>query len=261
MNKNKGNRIDSMIDQLIENFSKIKNFNLLIESEEGKKVFEFIVKSTSEIESFQTLFLNYYIPASNKAIADGWKDIKKSKYKDVLGIKQEDLKENLYETIRLGYVGLFHKYESYLKSLVEAVNYLIGELFEDDQFIPIEKYCQKEFGTHLLKSHNLFYSTKRISYINNCVKHYDGYPIKEPIHEDFTHLAKDKKIQITPDSFKSDIKLLKGHCELILSQTLFLGIKQLFTQDMFSKDMSDEDFDKLNELQNNMDLILADFKK
>ncbi len=115
----KYNPIDLLVERLADNFAKVKDFDKLQDSEEGKKLFDLIIKSTSEMENFQSLFLNYYIPSSNRSIADSWNQISKSKYKHLLNISKDQLKENLYETIRLGYVGLFHKYESYLKALID----------------------------------------------------------------------------------------------------------------------------------------------
>ena len=142
MKKPKLNPIDILIEKLSENFAQIKDFDKLQESEEGQELWNLIVKSTSEMETFQSLFLNYYIPASNKSIADSWNQISNSKYKHLLNISKEELKENLYETIRLGYIGLFHKYESYLKALVKAVNFLLKDLNEENKLLSIEEYCK-----------------------------------------------------------------------------------------------------------------------
>ena len=188
MKKKKINAFDIIIEKLSDNFSKINNFHLLHESDEGKKLFDLIVKQISELEGFQTLFLNYYIPASNRAAADGWNQISNSKYRHLIGISKSDLKENVYETIRLGYVGLFHKYESYLKALVEAANFLLKDLNEEGNLLSIEKYCKKELGVDIYRSHHKFSITKRVNYISNCIKHYDGLPIKEPVHVDFTNV-------------------------------------------------------------------------
>ena len=76
MKKRNINTIDVLIERLSESFAKIKDFNKLQESEEGRKLFDLIVKSSSELENFQALFLNYYIPAANKSIVDSWNQVK-----------------------------------------------------------------------------------------------------------------------------------------------------------------------------------------
>ncbi|WP_432410404.1 hypothetical protein [Rasiella sp. SM2506] len=262
MRKKKLNSIDLIIEKLSESFAKIKNFGLLQDSEEGRRLFDLIVKSTAEMESFQSLFLNYYIPASNKSIFDSWTQISNSKYKHLLNINKDDLKDNLYETIRLGYVGLFHKYESYLKALVDATNFLLKEMNEISNLLPVEKYCQKEYGVNIFKSHNHFAITSKVNYISNCIKHYDGLPIKEPIHKEFLTSDKTKKIEIGRDEFKSDIERMKMHCELLLSQILILGFKQFIEAEIDNENEIKPEFkEKYDGIKSNFELVLSDFTK
>ena len=268
MKKNKNNHFDILIESLAEGFSKIKDFDKFQESEEGKRLFDLIVKSTSEIETFQSLFLNYYIPASNKSISDTWNQVSKSKYKHLLNLKKEDLKENLYETIRLGYVGLFHKYESYLKSLIDAVNFLLTELNEENDLLNIQDYCKKEFKIDIFKSHNRFSITNRINYISLCVKHYDGFPIKTPINPEFMNNNPKERIRIEKEIFKIDIERLKIHCNSMLSQLIMMGFKQYFQlndeiiKQSLKKELKDEpeSITKINQFRNNFDILLSDFK-
>ena len=263
------NSIDILIESLADNFSKIKDFNKLQESEEGRRLFDFIIKSITEMEAFESLFLNYYIPASNKSISDSWEQISKSKYKHLMNISKEDLKENLYEIIRLGYVGLFHKYESYLKASVDAINFLLKELIEESNLLKIEDYCQKEYKINIFKSHDYFAITSRINYISNCVKHWDGYPIKEPIHPDFKYSNPKEKIVIDKETFKADINLLKSHCQLFLTQLMTLGFKQYFELDYSIIDKSIipelqenlETKEMIQEMKKKFDFVLSDFNK
>lgn len=265
----KYNPIDSLVEKLSENFAKVKGFDKLQESEEGKRLFDFIIKSTSEMESLETLFLHYYIPSANKSISDSWNQVSKSKYKHLLNISKEDLKENLYETIRLGYIGLFHKYESYLKSLVDATNFLLKGLNEENNLLSIEEYCKKEFKINIFKSHHKFTITSRINYISNCIKHWDGYPIKEPIHPDFLKSNPEKKIRIEKEIFKIDIDRLKSHCQLLMSQIMTIGFKQYLELDYENiKESlkpelkeSDETKIKLEEIIKRFDFLLSDLKK
>ncbi|WP_299528952.1 hypothetical protein [Ulvibacterium sp.] len=267
--KPKYNPIDLLVERLAENFSKVKDFDKLLESEEGNRLFHWIITSISEMENFQTLFLNYYIPSANKSIADSWAQISKSRYKHLLNISKEDLKENLYETIRLGYVGLFHKYESYLKALVNATNSILQELYEENDLLSIEDYCKKKYNLNILKSHDRFAITSRVNYISNCVKHWDGFPVKEPIHPEFLNCNRNEKIKIEKEIFKDDIDSLKAHCELLMSQIITVGFRQYLDLDYetIKKSLkpelkeSVETKQKLEELIKNFDLILSDFVK
>ncbi len=267
--KPKSNPIDILVERLSVNFSQVKDFDKLQESDEGKRLFDLIIKSTSEMENFQTLFLDYYIPSANKSIADSWNQISKSKYKHLLNISKNELKENLYETIRLGYVGLFHKYESYLKSLVDATNFLLKELNEENNLLSIEEYCKKEFKINIFKSHHIFAIVSRINYISNCVKHYDGFPKKEPTHLDFKNINIEEKINIEKAIFKIDIERLKSHCQLLMSQIMTIGFKQYFELDYetIKKSLKPElkEIDgtkvKIDKIIQSFDIVLSDFKK
>lgn len=269
MKKKNENIIDNLAERLSETFAEIKDFDKLQESEEGRRLFNLIMKCTSELENFQALFLNYYIPASNKSIADNWNQIRNSKYRHLINISKDDLKDNLYETIRLGYVGLFHKYESYLKILVEVVDFLLMELNEENNLICIEDYCKKEFSLNIFKSHDLFPITKRINYISNCIKHWDGYPVKKPIHLDFIYSNPNKKIQIEMDEFKSDIESFKLHCQLLLSQIIMIGFKQYLELDYATIQQSlkpelkenDETKEKVELFRKDIEFLLSNFRK
>ncbi len=262
------NSIDLLIEKLAIGFANTKDFEKLQESEEGQKMFDFLVKSISDMETFESLFLNYYIPASNKSIVDSWKQISESKYKHLLKIKKEELKENLYETIRLGYVGLFHKYESYLKALVKATDFLMTDVNQENNLLGIEKYCKKEYGIEIYKSHDLFPITNRINYVSICVKHYDGLPTKIPIHSDFKNYDKTERIKLDQSVFKSDIDRLKIHCELLLTQLITMAFKQYFSLDYetIQKSLKPElkskleTKDKIDDIKKNFDLVLSDFR-
>ena len=269
MKKPKLNPIDILIERLSENFAQIKDFDKLQESEEGQELWNLIVKSTSEMETFQSLFLNYYIPASNKSIADSWNQISNSKYRHLLDISKEELKENLYETVRLGYVGLFHKYESYLKALVKAVNFLLKDLNEENNLLIIEEYCRKRYKVNIYKSHDKFPITSRINYISNCIKHYDGFPIKKPVHRDFKYNNPNERIKMDKETFKSDIDSLKSHCQLLMSQIITMGFKQYFELDYKTIKESlkpelkenTETKEKLDKVIKQFDFVLSDFEK
>ena len=192
----KQNSIDLLVDNLATEFSKIKNFELTQDDPLGNKVFTFVVKNASELISFKNLFVHYYLPAALKSSQDYSKELKFSKYKHLIKIDSEELKENYYETIRLGYVGAFHKYEKYIKNIAVLMNDFFTHLFDENNYKDIEAYLKENFDIELKKTITKFYASEKINWIANCVKHYDGYPIKEPILRWFTYLDKEKKYRL-----------------------------------------------------------------
>lgn len=255
----KYNPIDLLIEKLLENFAKGKDFDKLQESEEGKKLFDLIIKSISEMENFQILFLNYYIPSANKSISESWNQITTSKYKHLLNISKEELKENLYETIRLGYVGLFHKYESYLKAIIDATDFLFKDLREENGLLTIQDYCKKEFGIkEITKSHHHFKITKRVNYISNAVKHNDGFHRSE-IHPDFINPDTEKRIEVYKETFKTDIERMKEHCQILQAQMAMLYLKQFFELDY--EKIKESIKPELKENINTKEKLMAEKKK
>ena len=146
----KNNKYDLLIDSLANEFSKIKNFNLTQEDEIGKKLFNFIIKRIGEIHSFKTLFSQYYLPAASKSVVDSLNEISKSKYKNVLQISKEELKENYYETIRLAYVGMFHKYENYMEDLIFHTELLYSDSYTSE--ISLTQYMKNRWQTRRVSS-------------------------------------------------------------------------------------------------------------
>jgi hypothetical protein len=269
MKKHKINTFDLLIERLVANFSEVKDFEKLQESEEGKRLFDLLVKSVSEMESYRSLFLEYYIPASNKSIHDSWNLLHNSRYKSLINITKEDLKDNLYETIRLGYIGLFHKYESYLKSAVSTVDFFLKELNNECNLLTIDDYCKKEFKFSIYRTHDKFAITSKLNYISNCVKHYDGFPVKEPIHKDFIFANVKEKIKLEKETFKTDIDRLKIHSENLLTQLIFIGFKQFMDSEckIDENDLSPDMIanvqlrQKLIDSNKNFDIILEEFIK
>lgn len=80
----KQNSIDLLVDNLASQFSNIKNFELTQNDPMGNKFFNFIVKHSSELEAFKNLFVHYYLPASIKSSQDFSRELKFSKYKNLI---------------------------------------------------------------------------------------------------------------------------------------------------------------------------------
>ncbi|UWX67349.1 hypothetical protein NZD85_01765 [Empedobacter stercoris] len=173
----KKNSIDTIIDRLKFNLSKVEGFNKLFENQLGEDFYHYIIKVQFELKSFESLFLQYYIPASRKSIVDFKRELKFSKYKNEFNLSNEELKENYYETIRLGYVGISHKFESYIKNLIKLTDEFSKLTDFDNNLLPIVNFTKKHFNRDLNKISDLNSTSKKINWICNCVKHYDGLPV------------------------------------------------------------------------------------
>jgi len=226
--KKKVNSIDLLIENLQKEFSKIPNFELTQNIPLGKKLFDFVVRFVSEFQSYQDLFVQFYLPASLKSIQTFKRELKFSKYKQFFNLTEDEYKENSFETVRLGYVGAFHKYESFLKNLIPMMDEFFKEIDFNNKFLPITEYLKSEFDVELKKITHNFPITRKINWICNCVKHYDGYPIKEPILKYLDNFDKNKKIQIDSKEFKKDMQELIKHNQNMLTLLFYVGLHQYF---------------------------------
>lgn len=220
----KTNRYDKFIETLADSFSKIPNFNLTQEEEKGKYLFNFVTKRLAEIQAFKFLISNYYLPAASRATIEGLKEIKKSKYSHLINLTREDLKENYHETVRLGYIGAFHKFENFMRELVSSAEYLISDIETDNN--SLEDYTKKEFNYRIIDWKN-YPTVSRLNWICNCIKHYDGYPLKNPVPKTYSHLPKNLKLTFTKEEFIKDIDKLIEQNVSIMQLTFMLAIYKM----------------------------------
>lgn len=231
------NRYDILIDNLSKEFAKVPNFNLLQTDDKARSIFNFVVKRQAEILSFKSLFCNYYIKEAAKSVVDDLKEIEGSKYKHMIQLTKEDLKENYYETIRLGYIGMFHKYESYVNDLLRNAELLISELNENNTHL--YPFLKETFGFDIKKWHKTK-NVKRIHWISNCNKHHDGYPQKDFRPTEFENYPETEKLKLTKEDFVSDINQLTEHYNLILRVVLNLAIYKMLCVDVMDEETIDD---------------------
>lgn len=256
MKKPKKNSIDILIEKLASEFSKIPNFNLTQEDADGNRLFNFVITKYSEINDFKTLYRRYFIPKTNEAVVDAKNAIKKSFYRKIIKVTESQLKENYYETIRLGYVGLFHKIENFVKGLLAECNeiYNNGETGSES----IEMYFKKKFEFKFTDWY-ASYITHKINWICNCVKHNDGYPNKEKDFKYLNHLPENEKIQIGHDEFYSDIDLIAdSFFQFKLTQILTLSLYKMM-MDEHGDNLDQFDNDKLAEIEKNLEVLMKSY--
>lgn len=215
--KKRKNRYDALIENLVEQFSKIENFQIMQEDAKGKELFNFTARRISEIYSFKALFIQHYIPAALRSAQADQFELNKSKYKSMVSVSRADFMENYYETIRLAYVGMFHKYENYIEELIEKANFLIHDLSDNNE--SIEDYSKRIFNFKI-KDWSTSRSIKRLNWISICNKHYDGYPRKKGKPAEYENHPEDQKLKLTKDNFSNDIDILIKFYSLML-QTAF----------------------------------------
>lgn len=232
--KHKKNNIDLLIETLAVEFSKIPNFQFVNTDEDANDLFNFIIRRYSEINDFEVLYMNYYIPASSKSIVDGYNEIRNSKYRRLLNVSKDDLKENYYETIRLGYVALFHKIENFKKELIIQANRHFNNFKENTT--SIQQYIKERFSYNIEKDwkiENIY--VEKVNWICNCVKHRDGFPQLDTKSIFAYKFPKTEKIKIEKSEFKEDINSVREYYLQETKEIFLFGIYKML-QEMFEEE-------------------------
>ena len=171
------NAIDNLIDVVAKTILNVKTANLVLEDPDSLRFLDFFIKHTIDLQRYIGLFKIHYLPAATRSTFEAKKQIASSKYKSYLNFTKEDTRENVHETILLGYVGLYYKLESFVEGLGNQ-RQVIKETYlsdEDKHYEDFFKFLLSEFDllrTDLKKDVNPRIS--RIRLICNKVKHDDG---------------------------------------------------------------------------------------
>ena len=255
------NKFDILVENLIVEFSKIPNFDLTQTDETANQVFKIISFRMAEITSYKDLVCQSFIPATNKAIFDAKKDFQNSHYKIYLNTKQLDFEETLYETVRLGYVGLFHKLENYINDVIKVSDLIFSSVYETEG--SVAKWAKDRFEFDI-KNWRQFYITEKINWICNCVKHKDSFPTKEPKPNIFRHLNENEKIRISPNIFKQDCDfLIKFYPMYLQMMFIFAQHKMIFEKALIKEEWENTPdlYEKQIETRNKMEFLVQDFLK
>lgn len=201
--KKQKNPVDEMLESIIEKIGNIPNIDMIQTDVLAKRMFEFSVKRFGGIINYKHQVNVIVLPALNRSGVETKNHIRNSQYKALQPLLMEEVEENTHEMMRILYTGVFHKYENFMRELVELSNEMVKDLGRPE----INKYAKDNFGQHLIdwQKSNAIY---RINWLTNCIKHKDSFPVKDNPPIEYIMLPHDKKIVITKDDFVKDIDIL-----------------------------------------------------
>jgi len=122
MDKKTKNKFDLLVEILSGKFSQIKNIELLNKSVETKRMWSYLVQTIVYLHSIKSLFIGIYVPQTNKFVHDWKEEFNKSKYSRFLDVDEELWKHETNQLIRIGYVTLFHKYETFVGNFFQLLD-------------------------------------------------------------------------------------------------------------------------------------------
>jgi hypothetical protein len=263
MNKKPKNSFDILVEDLRDRFSKIKNFDLINESEKTRKVWDSLVQTIVEFNSIKTLFINIYIPNTNKYIHEFKEEYRKSKYSNLLNIDPSLWQYETSMLVRIGYVTLFHKYENFVGNLFPLIdnNYIDFK----DTSVNLKEYTFKKFDLKIDKEWYLNGFLKRINWISNSQKHNDGFPQTNHVYykEDVTNkylYPENERINITPDRLKLDIEVMGQFAISVFQSVMQVALFRMLEEFELDYDGDDETYKNEQKIQfDNLENVIRNY--
>lgn len=259
MKRKTQNSFDALVDNLTLEFSKIRNFNLLSEDENGRQMFNFVIYRLAEINSLKTLYSHVFLPAVNKLMSENINQMNSSKYKSLLNIDRDQIKETYYDTIRMGYVQLFHKLENFYKDLLKMANIL----FNQDSTISIEAYYKENYKVDIQKNWKKNYLFKKINWICNRVKHSNGFPDDNyPLGISEYFNPKDQRLRFEKEELINDIDNIQKYYIILMQIVFSLGLHKMVMSDSNNDNelINDGLKNKIDEIEMNINMLLDFFR-
>lgn len=251
MNKKNKNKFDSLVESLVQSFSNIENFELLSESEETRKISKFLVQTILDLNSIKTLFVNIYVPQTNKFIYDWKHEFQESKYAKFLTIDENLWKHETNELVRIGYVTLFHKYENFVGSIFPLLdgNYIKS----DNKSINLKQYALKKFEQKIDKEWYLNKFLKKLNWICNSQKHNDGFPqVNHPYYKEESInkilYPESDKIKISAEMLKKDIEFMVEFVQIIFRHTMLIALFKMAEESLSSLEIINDDLNRQQQL-------------
>ena len=257
------NKFDIFVDKLIEGFLQLPNFDLTQKDELAHRLFNIISYKIADISSYKELVIKNFIPATNKAIHDAKRDIENSKYKQYLDIKQIDFKDTLYDTIRLSYVGVFHKLENYVNEISSVTEELFEGLHNSEN--TLNSWTKEHFNFNV-KDWQQFDIVHKINWVSNCVIHRDSYPTKNPKPKGYENANEEEKIKISVKEFEDDCKLIIPFFPIYLQLMFLFAQHKILTEDLQNNHDPEDEFTiaqnaRLIKLQYSLKTLLEQLRK
>ncbi|OJW77426.1 MAG: hypothetical protein BGO69_18800 [Bacteroidetes bacterium 46-16] len=210
---------DNTIQAFATEFAKIPNYHRDMQDPDLKKVYTFISFRVTELYSVKKFIVEGFLPKTDELIRKTENEIRRSKYRDIIESLDYKVTDQRFETIRLGYVMMFHKYEVFVKDLFKIFDEVSPGFDETKE--PLEQFCKRKLNFNPKEWHR-FPAVHKVNFISNCTKHHDGYcRLNNPKHPkpiDFIAHSENRKIYMSTELFKQDIEFfLDISLKLLLS--------------------------------------------
>lgn len=206
MKRKQVNPYDAQFDLIHRSLIDVKGIEKLLDAPGGTRFLEFIAVRQYEMNGLSALYKHVIIPAINKNNViqkDLWK---KSRASKVTQLNEEHFREDKFTVIRLAYVQLFHRYESFINDLFPHCE----QIGDDAGRTPgtLYSYIKTELGVDFKRA-SYHPTLKEVNYIANCVKHTNGLPRRSSIPTRFKDLDPAVPIRIPEAELHQDFGIIR----------------------------------------------------
>lgn len=211
------NPYDAQFDHLHTTLSGVKDIGKLLDTPGGQRFLEFIATRQYELNGLIAFYKKVILPAVNRNTVEQTRLLRQSRYAKLMQISDDQLREDKYMMIRLAYVQLFHRWESFINDLFEHCEYLPGEPVYPEG--SLYEYVKTKLEVDL-KRPSFHPTLKEVNFVANCVKHTDGLPARKPIPERFKQLDPNKPIRIPDAELYADMEAIRNLMAQVIQQVL-----------------------------------------
>lgn len=230
------NYYDAIYDQIMD--SVMLNLSMTSTRMEDPNWIELLTYLQNQDIDYKWLYDLYHgvlIPKVTEFGMAKREEAERSKYRAIIDLDREQ-KQDIEEVVRLGYVQLYHRYESFRMGLIpkldKAHNAGIG--------YGSDKIVSRLFNISLSKDVVLSSRMPFIYFVCQATKHTHGKPKLQrevPIPSELRHLDKDEKIVVKPSQLLDDIIHIKT-----FSSMLFLAISSAHDYVKFERQLRAPNF-------------------
>ena len=171
--KPKINPLDQAIQSRIALYSQIEGIEDANTDDELKFSHVFMATKIEELQNVCDLFIKNFVPAVNRTVAETKGYLSTSIYKQIIRPQiEQGLQHMKDETIRLGYVMFFHKYEVFVKEYLEYLEKRSASYIPNGE-MSFKQLCKSRFAFTPEDWHK-YPVVHNVNFVSNCTKHQGG---------------------------------------------------------------------------------------
>lgn len=217
MKQKQVNPYDAQFDLLHKTLSEVKDVDKLLATTGGQRFLEFISVRQYEMNGLMAFYKKVILPAVNRNNVEQKELWRRSRYSKTIQLTEEHFREDKFMMIRLAYVQLFHRWESFINDLFPHC-----EQLPDDPAYPsgtLYNYITTKLEVDL-KRPSFHPTLKEVNFVANCVKHTNGLPTRKPVPVRFKELDPTIPIRVPDAELYADMEAVRNLMAQVIQQVL-----------------------------------------